>query len=51
MAEAKPGKEFLDGNHFIDSGNDQVKALARKAVGGETDAWKKAQKIEKWVPI
>jgi hypothetical protein len=44
-----PGRAYRDSNHFIDSDNPRVKALARKAVGAETDPWKKAKRIEKWV--
>ena len=46
---AEPGKQYAQSNHFIDSGNDRVRALAKKAVGSETDAWKKAKLVEKWV--
>src|SRR5262249_25287007 len=45
----QPGKQFLAANSFIESDDKTVVALAKKAVGDETDAWKKAQKIEKWV--
>ncbi len=45
----EPGEEYLRSNHFLDSKNARVQALAKKAVGGETDPWKKAQRIEKWV--
>src|SRR5262249_55824363 len=34
---------------FIDCDNERVKALAREAVGRETDPWKKAQAVERWV--
>ncbi len=44
-----PDKAYLRSNHFIDSDDDHVKALARKAVGSETDPWKKARRIERWV--
>jgi hypothetical protein len=49
---ADPGKakeEFLTSSYFLDSDDDKVKALANDAVGRETDGWRKAQKIEKWV--
>jgi transglutaminase-like putative cysteine protease len=52
VAVANPGepkKEYLGSSYFLDSGDDKVKALARDAVGKETDAWRKAQKVEKWV--
>jgi transglutaminase-like putative cysteine protease len=44
-----PGKEFLKSTYFLDSGSEKVKALAKEIVGDETDAWRKAQRIEKWV--
>jgi hypothetical protein len=43
-----PGQEYLRSNHFLDSNNPRIKALAKKAVGSETDPWKKALAIEKW---
>ena len=46
-AEAK--KEFSGSSYFLDAEDDKVKALAADAVGRETDAWRKAQKVEKWV--
>jgi hypothetical protein len=46
---AKVGDEYLESNYFINCADDKVKELARKAAGDETDAWKKAQKIERWV--
>jgi hypothetical protein len=51
-APERPGKvkeEFTKSSHFIDSDDEKVQELARKAVGRETDPWRKAQKIEKWV--
>jgi transglutaminase-like putative cysteine protease len=42
-------KEYLGSSYFLDADDDKVKALARDAVGKETDPWRKAQKIEKWV--
>ncbi len=44
-----PGAEFLKSTYFLDSGNDEIKALATKIVGDETDPWRMAQRIEKWV--
>src|SRR5262249_12820671 len=41
-----PGKQYFQSNHFIDSANPRVKELAQKAVGDETDPWKKAKRIE-----
>jgi len=50
VKDAKPAaEEFLQSNYFINSDDAKVKELARKAVGDETDAWKKALKAEKWV--
>jgi hypothetical protein len=46
-AEAKD--EFRQPNLFIDSDNAEVKARAKEAVGEQTDPWKKAQAIERWV--
>jgi hypothetical protein len=45
----KAGAEFLKSNYFLNSDDEQVKKLARQAVGNETDPWKKAQRIESWV--
>jgi hypothetical protein len=45
----EPSKEYLESNQFIDSNNARVRATARTAVGKETDPWKKARKLEKWV--
>lgn len=41
--------EYLQSCHFIDSDDAWVKELARRAVGAETDPWKKAVRIERWV--
>jgi hypothetical protein len=48
---AKVGDEFLESTYFINSADDRVKAHARKAVGKETDPWRKALLIEKWVNL
>lgn len=52
-AEAdNPGKakeEFLKSSYFLDSGDAKVREQAAQIVGDETDAWRKAQRIEKWV--
>jgi transglutaminase-like putative cysteine protease len=48
-AGAAPGAEFLQSSYFITSADAKVKDLARKAVGGETDPWRKALRVEKWV--
>ena len=48
--EAAPvAAEFLESSHFIDGDDAHVKELAHKAVGAETDPWKKALRIERWV--
>ena len=41
--------EFLESSHFIDADDARVKECARKAVGAETDLWKRALRIERWV--
>jgi hypothetical protein len=45
----KAGPEFLESSFFIASGDARVKTLARTAVGPETDPWRKALRIERWV--
>jgi hypothetical protein len=47
--DARVGDEFLQSNYFLNSADAKVQELARRAVGRETDPWKKAQLIEKWV--
>ena len=47
--DAKIGDEYLGSNHFIDCEDERVVELARRAVNGERDPWKKALKIERWV--
>ncbi|HYT92038.1 MAG TPA: transglutaminase-like domain-containing protein [Gemmataceae bacterium] len=46
---AKVGAEFTQSSYFITSDDSKVKEHARRAVGSERDAWKKALRIEKWV--
>ncbi|HTU19926.1 MAG TPA: transglutaminase-like domain-containing protein [Gemmataceae bacterium] len=41
--------ECLESCHFIDSADERVKELARRAAGDEKDAWTKARRIERWV--
>jgi hypothetical protein len=48
-AGEKPDDEFLKSSYFLDCGSDKIKELAATAVGDETDPWRKAQRIEKWV--
>jgi hypothetical protein len=48
----KPGEareEFLESNTFLNCNDAKVKERAERAVGKETEAWKKAQLIEGWV--
>jgi transglutaminase-like putative cysteine protease len=47
--EEKADDKFLQSCFFIDCDNERVKALAREAVGRESDPWKKAQAVERWV--
>jgi transglutaminase-like putative cysteine protease len=49
LKDAKPEEKFLKSSYFIDNDRDKVKELALEAVGRETDPWKKAQAIERWV--
>ncbi len=42
-------EEFLKSTYFLDSADEKVQALARRVVGRETDPWRKALAIEKWV--
>ncbi len=45
----KPGQEFLESSYFINSKDKRVQQLAKVAVGTETDPWRKALRIERWV--
>ncbi len=47
--DAKVGDEFVKSNYYINCDDEMVQELARNAVGGETEAWRKAQRIESWV--
>jgi transglutaminase-like putative cysteine protease len=49
MPAAKVADEFLQSSYYITSADPKVKELAKKAVGKETDAWRMALAIEKWV--
>ena len=47
-----PGKvkdEFLKSSYFLDSANEKVREQAAQIVGEESDPWRKAQRLEKWV--
>jgi transglutaminase-like putative cysteine protease len=46
---AQPAAEYLASCHFIDHDDPRIKELARRAVGEERDAWKKALRIERFV--
>ncbi len=48
-ASASPGAEYLRSTHLLDSNDERIQNLAKKIVAGETDAWKKARKLERWV--
>jgi transglutaminase-like putative cysteine protease len=43
-----PG-EFIESCYFINSDDTRVRQLARQAIAGETDSWRKARQIERWV--
>jgi len=47
--EKSAGAEFIRSSYFINCADARVKQLARQAVGSETDPWKKALRIERWV--
>lgn len=47
--EKEPGAEFVQSSYFINSDDTKVKEHARTAVGPETDPWRKALRIERWV--
>jgi hypothetical protein len=46
---APPEKEYLESNVFVDSDDAAIKALAKSITGKETDPWRKALRIERWV--
>ncbi len=48
-AAPAPGVEFTQSSYFITSADKRVQDLARLAVGAETDPWRKALRIERWV--
>lgn len=48
--DAQPaGKEFLEPNTYLQSDDARVRNCADKAVGSETDPWKAACLMERWV--
>ncbi len=44
-----PAKEYYESNVYIDSDDTRIKNLTRAVVRKETDDWKKALLLEKWV--
>jgi len=48
-APGKADEDFLKSSYFLDSGNEKVREQAAQIVGDETDPWRKAQRIERWV--
>jgi transglutaminase-like putative cysteine protease len=46
---AKAKEEFLKSSYFLDSGNEKVRQRAAQITDEETNPWRKAQRIEKWV--
>jgi hypothetical protein len=46
-----PPAEFTQSSYFINSSDSLVKNLAKKSVGLETDPWKRALRMEKWVKL
>lgn len=44
-----PEREYLDANTFLDSEDTRVRSLAMAVTRKETDPWKKAQALERWV--
>jgi hypothetical protein len=44
-----PGEEYLAPNYYLNSDDERVVRFAADAVGAETDPWKKAQRIERWL--
>ncbi|HZV07537.1 MAG TPA: transglutaminase-like domain-containing protein [Gemmataceae bacterium] len=45
----KVKEEFLKSSYFLDSGNEKIREQAAEIAGDQTDPWRKAQRIEKWV--
>jgi transglutaminase-like putative cysteine protease len=43
------GPKFLKSCYFIKSDDEKVREHVRQAVGDETDAWRRAIRIERWV--
>jgi transglutaminase-like putative cysteine protease len=45
----EPNREYLGSSHFINADDARVRELAQQAVGSETDPWRKARRIERYV--
>ncbi len=41
--------EFLGSSRYLDAADARVRELADRVVAGETDPWRKAQRVERWV--
>jgi hypothetical protein len=48
-SDAAAGMEYLESSPFINWDTKSVKELAHKVIGDESDSWKKAMRLEKWV--
>ena len=44
-----PGPQYLKSSYFLDSDDAKVKEFTGRAVGRESEPWRKALKVEKWV--
>jgi len=52
VAVAEPGKsdpKYLESSYFLDCASKKVRSLAARIVGRESDLWKKARLVERWV--
>jgi transglutaminase-like putative cysteine protease len=45
----KVKEEYLQSSYFLDSDDEGIRAVARRETADETDPWRKAQRLEKWV--
>ena len=48
-SQDRPAQEFLEPNSYIQSDDDLVRQDAKAATGDESNPWKAAQRMEKWV--
>src|SRR5262249_13771188 len=48
-SQDRPAKEFLEPNSYIQSDDDLVRQDAKATTGDESNPWKAAQLMEKWV--